>query len=324
MSSERGTRLIARRQVLRGGALFAGGAFLLPDWPAWAFQTAPIQDQLTIRRTQLAASPIERVTLTDTLTMLSGPGGNVVVLNGRDGKVVVDSFVQPAWGKLKAALDGMGTAPIKVLIDTHWHFDHADNNASFRRAGAVIVAHENTRKRLTETHDILGMHFEPAPADALPTETIRDARTIDVSGEQVALGYIPPAHTDTDLYIRFVKGNVLHLGDVFFNGGYPFLDASTGGNINGMIAGADLGLKLSDSTTKIVPGHGPLANKTALTACRDMLVTIRDRVETQKKSGKTLEEVVAAKPSAEFDGTWGKGFVAPDSFVALVYNTLTA
>ena len=201
---------------------------------------------------------------------------------------------------------------------------HADNNASFRRAGAVIVAHKNTRKRLTETHDILGMHFEPAPADALPTETIKDARTIDVSGEQVALGYIPPSHTDTDLYIRFVKGNVLHLGDVYFNGGYPFLDASTGGNINGMIAGADLGLKLSDGTTKIVPGHGPLASKAALTACRDMLVTVRDRVEKQKKSGKTLEEVVATKPSAEFDDAWGKGFVAPDSFVTLVYNTLTA
>lgn len=324
MSDDRGGQAIARRQVLRGGALLAGGAFLLPDWPAWAFQVAPAQDQLTIRRTQTGAAPIERVTLTDTLTMLSGPGGNVVVLNGRDGKVVVDSFVQPAWPKLKALLDGMGSTPIKAVIDTHWHFDHADNNASFRKIGAAVVAHENTHKRLTQTHEVLGMHFEPAPTDALPSETFKDSRTIDASGEQVVLGYIPPAHTDTDIYIHFVKGNVLHLGDVYFNGGYPFIDASTGGNINGMIAGADLALKLSDGTTKIVPGHGPLADKAALTACRDMLVTARDRVEKLKKSGKTLDEVVSSKPTAEFDATWGKGFMSASNFIALVYNTLTA
>jgi cyclase len=322
MIDDRGTRPIARRQILRGGALLAGGAFLLPDWPAWAFQSAPPQDQLTIRRTQMGAAPIERVTLTDTLTMLSGPGGNVVVLNGRDGKVVVDSFVQPAWPKLKEVLDGMGRAPIQAVVDTHWHFDHADNNASFRKAGAAVVAHENTRKRLTESHEVLGMRFDPAPADALPTETFKDSRTIDANGEQVTLGYIPPAHTDTDIYIRFVKGNVLHLGDVYFNGGYPFIDASTGGTINGMIAGADLGLKLSDSTTKIVPGHGPLADRAALTACHDMLVTVRDRVEKLKTSGKTLDEVAASKPTADYDATWGKAFMPANNFVALVYSTL--
>jgi cyclase len=322
MIDDRAIGLITRRQVLRGGALLAGGAFFVPDWPAGAFQAAPAQDQLTIRRTQMGAAPIERVTLTDTLTMLSGPGGNVVVLNGRDGKVVVDSFVQPAWPKLKEVLAGIGGTPIKAVVDTHWHFDHADNNASFRNAGAAVVAHENTRKRLTESHEVLGMRFDPAPADALPTETFKDSRTIDANGEQVTLGYIPPAHTDTDIYIRFAKGNVLHLGDVYFNGSYPFIDASTGGNINGMIAGADLGLKLADSTTKIVPGHGPLADRAELTACRDMLVTVRDRVEKLKKGGRTLDEVVASNPTAAFDATWGKGFMPAKNFVALVYGTL--
>jgi cyclase len=133
---------------------------------------------------------------------------------------------------------------------------------------------------------------------------------------------IPPAHTDTDVSIRFAKANVLHLGDVFFNGGYPFIDAGTGGNIAGMIAGATKAVALSDAQTKIVPGHGPLADRAALTRYRDMLVTVRDRVQKLKTSGRTLAESVAAKPSADLDATWGKGFVQPDFFVTLVFNTL--
>jgi len=320
--SERAERIISRREMLRGGALMAGGALLAPALPAWAFQAVAGSDQLTMMRTQTAAAPIEQVKLSGTLTMLSGPGGNVVVLTGRDGMIVVDSFVQPAWPKLKKALDGLGGGPIKALIDTHWHFDHADNNESFRKAGATIVAHENTRKRLTESHDLLGMKFPPAPPDALPTETFADTHTIDANGEQILLGYIPPAHTDTDIYIRYGKANVVHLGDVFFNGSYPFIDASTGGNINGLIAGADLALSMTDGATKIVPGHGPLADKTALRTYHDLLVTVRDRVHKLKSGGKTLDEVVAANPTAEFDATWGKGFMNAKVFLGLVYNTL--
>ena len=211
---------------------------------------------------------------------------------------------------------------MRTLIDTHWHFDHADNNANFRKAGASVIAHENTRTRLTQTHELLGMKFSPAPPEALPTQTFKDRHALTANGDQVALGYVPPAHTDTDIYIRFSKGNVLHLGDLFFNGIYPFIDAGTGGSINGMIAAADMTLKMVDASTKIVPGHGPLADKAALTKYRDMMVTVRDRVQKLKTGGRKVEEVVASKPTADLDPTWGKGFLNPDMFVGIVYNTL--
>ena len=325
MNSHPLTQPITRRDLLRRSA-FAGAAVLVPTVPAWARPLigpqAPANDQVAKIRADIGSAPIERVKLTDSLTMLTGPGGNVVVLHGPDGKIVVDSFVQPAWSGLKQALDSLGSARITTLIDTHWHFDHADNNENFRKAGAAIVAHANTKKRLSETHEILGMRFTPAPPDALPTQTFTTTHSLTANGEQVALGYIQPAHTDTDIYIRFAKANVLQMGDVFFNGIYPFIDAGTGGSINGMIRGVDAGLKLADTTTKIVPGHGPLADKAALTKFRDLLVTVRDRVQKLKTSGKTLEEVVAENPTKEFDPAWGKGFMPAAGFIGLVYNTL--
>jgi glyoxylase-like metal-dependent hydrolase (beta-lactamase superfamily II) len=315
---------ITRRQLLqsaaRSTALIPFAAMSVADLIAVGWQQKA--DALTERRAQTGAVPIDTTKLTDNLTMLSGPGGNVIVLNGPDGKLVVDSFVLPAWPKLKQALDGMAKGPIKTLIDTHWHFDHADNNENFRKAGAGVLAHVNTKKRLSETHDLLGMHFPASPAGALPTETFAETHKLEMNGEAVETGHIPPAHTDTDVYIRFARGNVLHLGDVFFNGMYPFIDASTGGSINGQIAGATLGLKLADNATKIVPGHGPLADKAALTTYRDMMVTVRDRVQKHKTAGRKLEEVLAAKPTADLDATWAKGFMQGADFIAIVYNTL--
>jgi cyclase len=267
----------------------------------------------------MGSAPIEATKLADGLVMLSGPGGNVVVLFGREGKVVVDSFVQPAWPRLKATLDGLDGSPLKTLIDTHWHFDHSDNNANFRSAGAGILAHENTKKRLSEPHDLLGMHLEPAPAEALPTDTFADRRSVTLNGDQIILAHVPPAHTDTDILVHFSKGNVLHMGDLFFNGTYPFIDASTRGTINGMIAASDRALQMVDDKTKIVPGHGPLGDRGALQKYRTMLAAIRDKVRAQKAKGATLEQVQAAKPTAEFDPQWGKGMMGPDAFVALVY-----
>jgi glyoxylase-like metal-dependent hydrolase (beta-lactamase superfamily II) len=266
--------------------------------------------------------PITATTLADNLTMLAGPGGNVVVLSGPEGKLLVDSFVQPAWVALEQQLDKLGSSPVKFLIDSHWHFDHTDNNENLRKAGAAILAHENTKKRLSETHDVLGMHFPPSPAAALPTQTFTGTYKVQLNKVDIEAGRIPPSHTDTDIYVRFAPGNVLHMGDVFFSAMYPFFDASTGGNIDGMIAGATLGIKLSDNATKIVPGHGGLADKAALTSYRDMLVTVRDRVQKLKASGRSVKEVVAAKPTADLDATWGKGFMPADAFVELVYSTL--
>jgi cyclase len=321
-----GTPGLTRRDLLRTGALTAASALIAPAIPAWAgpfaahLRQAPA-DPVAKMRADLAANPIERQKLSESLTMLSGPGGNVVVLHGSDGKIVVDGFVQPAWGSLKNALDGMGNAKIEALVDTHWHLDHADNNANFRKAGAAIVAHENTRKRLSEAHDLLGMRFPPQPPDALPTRTFTSKHAMSANGEQVALGHIPPAHTDTDVWIHFANGNVLHLGDVFFNGTYPFIDAGTGGSINGMIAGVEMMLKMVDASTRIVPGHGPLGDRAALTGFRDMMATVRDSVQKLKQAGRTVDEV-AANVTKDFDPVWGKGFMPPNLFVSIVYNTL--
>jgi glyoxylase-like metal-dependent hydrolase (beta-lactamase superfamily II) len=280
------------------------------------------KDPVAAMRAQMGSAPIQSTPLGSGLVMLSGPGGNVVVLHGSEGKIVVDSFLQPAWSALKSTLDRLPGGPVKTLIDTHWHFDHTDNNGHFHEAGATIIAHDNTKKRMTETHDLLGMHFEPSPASALPTETFSDRQILRANGEEIAMFYVLPAHTDGDIVVQYLGANVLHMGDVFFNGFYPFIDAGTGGNINGMVHGAERAMKLVNARTKVVPGHGPLGDRAALNRYRTMLASVRDRVQKLKSAGKTLEEVQAAKPTAEFDEAWGKGRLTPNDFVALVYNTL--
>jgi cyclase len=303
---------ITRRDLLKTTVLAGAGA---------ARGQAPA-DPLAATRAQMAATPIESIRLMNIMTLLAGPGGNVIVQHGLDGKLIVDTFVRGAFAGLKQRVDALGTAPLLFAIDTHWHFDHTDNNEDVRKAGATIIAHENTRKRLSEPHDLLGMHFAPAPPAALPAETFKQSHRLAFNNEYIEMGYFPPAHTDTDIYVQFVLSEVLHAGDTFFNGMYPFIDASTGGNINGMIAATDQALRMAGPRARIVPGHGPLGDRQALVKYRDMLVTARDRVEKLKTAGRTEKEVVAAKPTADLDAAWGKGFVQPDAFVSGVYITL--
>jgi glyoxylase-like metal-dependent hydrolase (beta-lactamase superfamily II) len=253
-----------------------------------------------------------------------GPGGNVVVLSGKDGKLLVDTFTQMAWDRFEKTLDEISKAPVKLAIDSHWHWDHTDNNANVRGTGATLIAHENTLKRLKETHDldVIGLHFDPSPENALPQRTFKESYQMNFSGEHVSLGHLAPAHTDSDIYIHFQKANVLHMGDVFFNGIYSYIDKETNGSIGGMIAGTTKMLAMVDNDTKIVPGHGPLGNKSDLRMFRDMLVTVRARVQKLKSSGKSLEAAVAAKPLSDLDPVWGKGVLNGDAFVHVVYTTL--
>jgi glyoxylase-like metal-dependent hydrolase (beta-lactamase superfamily II) len=313
-------------------AAVAGGAFVAHLFPGalrayaagYGQQATPAGDPLAQVRAQIGAIPIQTQKLADNLTMLSGPGGNVVVLNGADGKIVVDTFLAPAWPKLKEALDGIGGAPLKTVIDTHWHFDHTDNNGPLHAAGATILAHENTKKRMSEAHDlpVFGLHFPPWPADALPTQTFATNHKLHANGETLTLQHFAPAHTDTDIYIHFQKANVIHMGDTFFNGLYPYIDSSTGGTISGMIAAADKILAQASSDTKLVPGHGPLGGKAELTKFRELLVVARERVQKLKSAGKSEEEAVAAKPFADLDAVWGKGLLNSDQFVQVVYLAL--
>jgi glyoxylase-like metal-dependent hydrolase (beta-lactamase superfamily II) len=248
----------------------------------------------------------------------------VVVLNGPDGKLMGDTFVQPAWPHLKDALDAIGKAPVKTAIDTHWHFDHSDNNASLRAAGAALVAHVNTKKRMSETHTlaVLNLTFAPSPAEALPQQTFDQNHKITMNGESVSLVHVPPAHTDSDIYIHFEKGNVLQTGDIFFNGMFPYIDDGTGGSVSGMIAGATKLLAAADNNTKIVPGHGPLGNKADLMKYREMLTTVRERLEKLKSSGKSIQEAIAAKPIDDLDPVWGKGLFNAATFIQIAYPAL--
>ncbi|HKW39895.1 MAG TPA: MBL fold metallo-hydrolase, partial [Gemmatimonadales bacterium] len=275
-------------------------------------------------RAQIAANPIQALKLADNMTMLSGPGGNVVVLQGPDGMLVVDTFVQPAWPKFKDALAELGKAPVRFVVNTHWHLDHADNNAPLHAAGATVVAHENTKQRLAEPHHLafLELDIPPSPPAALPQQTFADSHSLSLGGESVALAHFAPAHTDTDIYVHFQKENVLHVGDIFFNGRYPFIDGSTGGKVNGMVAAADGALSLADNDTKIIPGHGALATKADLVKYRDMLAAARDRVQKLKAAGKSMAEAVAAKPFTDLDPVWGKGRFNGDTFVQIVFTTL--
>jgi cyclase len=292
---------------------------------AGAFSPAGVQQppptSVAARRALIGKSPIVTTRLSDTVVMLSGPGGNVLVLSGSDGKVVVDTFVQPAWSELKRLLDSMGPSPVRTVIDTHWHFDHADNNDGFHKDGAVVLAHVNTPKRMSETHVVMGMQMTPVAKECLPTQTFTTAHTLTASGERIEAQHIPPAHTDTDISVHFTRANVLHLGDVYFNGGYPFIDTATGGHIDGQIAGASRGLTIADRSTRIVPGHGPVSDSAALLKYRDMLVTVRDRVQKLKTSGRTLDEAIAAQPTADLDAAW-PAFMRPAFFVGTVYETI--
>jgi len=212
---------------------------------------------------------------------------------------------------------------LKTVIDTHWHFDHPDNNANLHAAGATVLAHENTKTRMAEVHDsaLLGLHIPASPADALPQRTFNSSQKLQANGETVMLQYFQPAHTDTDIYIHFQKANVIHMGDTFFNGVYPVIDTSTGGKVNGMLVAADKILALADNNSKIVPGHGPLGNKADLTKSRDMLVVARDRVQKLKTAGKSAEEIAASKPLADLDPVWGH-MLSSDIFVQMIYSSL--
>jgi cyclase len=314
-----------RREWLRMMAALSAGAMADALLPRRLSGQQAAQDPLAAFRAQIGATPIQTQQLGENLTLLSGPGGNVVVLHGSDGLIVVDTFVAPAWPKLEESLKGLGGgAPVKFVINTHWHFDHTDNNAPLRAGGATVVAHENTKRRMSQPQRIamLDLDFPASTADALPQRVFKDAYKLEANAERLEVSHVPPAHTDTDVILRFEHANLLHAGDVFFNGRYPLIDGSTGGKVDGMIAASDRLLRVADADTKIVPGHGRLATRADLVKYHDMLSTAADRVRKLKASGKSLEESIAAKPFTDLDGDWGGGRYKGDDFVKIVYLTL--
>lgn len=263
--------------------------------------------------------------VTDGVYMLTGAGGNIGVAVGPEALFLIDDEWAPMTPKVKAAVAALSDKPVRFVLNTHWHPDHSGGNKDLGEAGSLIVAHDNVRVRMSSEQFIaaLNMRFPASAAKALPVVTFDSGVTLHLNGDDVQAIHVPPAHTDGDAIVRFQKANVLHGGDVFFNGMYPFVDLSSGGSFLGMITGADKLLSLADANTKIIPGHGPLADRAALVAYRDMLVSVRDKIEPLVRQGKTQAEVVAAKPTRELDAKWGKGFMPPDTFVGIVYTSLS-
>jgi len=267
---------------------------------------------------------IRTTPLTDHVYMLMGAGGNLAVSAGDDAVFLVDDQFAPLTEKIAAAIAKISPKPVKFVINTHWHFDHTGGNENLGKGGTLIFAHENVRRRMDSEQFIAFMNMKqpPSPRAALPVVTFTASMSFHLNGEEIRAIHVANAHTDGDAIIHFTGSDVIHMGDVFFNGMYPFIDASSGGSIDGMVAACDQGLALANDRTKIIPGHGPLGDRAQLREYRDMLATIAARIKPLVAAGRSVEQVVAAKPTAGFDEKFGKGFVGPDKFAEMVAGSL--
>jgi glyoxylase-like metal-dependent hydrolase (beta-lactamase superfamily II) len=284
--------------------------------------SAEVRSPVIMINEDAATADVTVQALRGNISVLMGSGGNIAVYSGPGGKFMVDAGIAVSKEKIIAALRSIGPAPVKYLVNTHYHWDHTDGNAWLHQEGAEIIAHENTLKRLTTGTRVIewGFYFPPAPPDALPTTIVKDEKVIQFEGETIVIKhYGSSGHTDTDLSVYFKKADVLHVGDIWWNGHYPFLDNEGGGSIDGLIYWVNECIAASGPHTIIIPGHGPIGDRAAFKEFRDMLVAVRSNVARLKHEGKTLAETVAAKPTVAFDAKYGDFLISPAFFVQLVY-----
>lgn len=270
-----------------------------------------------------ATVEIETIPLNGGIYMLMGDGGNIGISVGDDGVFMVDDQFAPLNDKIRAAIAELTDKPVKFVVNTHWHFDHVGGNEKFANAGAIIVAHENVRERMSTEQFIEAFQRKvpPSPDAALPMVTFRDGTTFHMNDQTIGVQHIQlPAHTDGDSIVYFEEAKVLHAGDTFFNGLYPFIDSSSGGSLDGMITAAETMLQFVDEETQIIPGHGPLANREDLVNYLVMLQEVQEQVDEAIAEGLTLEQFIASKPTAKYDETWGKAFLKPEQFLTIVYG----
>jgi len=263
--------------------------------------------------------------LSDTVTMLKGRGGNVAVSAGADGVFIIDDQLEPLTDQLLAAIRAIDQRPVRFVINTHYHGDHVGGNEALGRAGSVIIAHDNIHRRMStdQFNHFMGDTTPAWPADALPVVTFSDKVTLHLNGEPVTAHHVPRGHTDGDSIVHFPQSNVLHMGDIFFNGLYPYIDLDGGGSIQGMIAAVDVGIALADENTQVIPGHGPMSDRAGLIEYRGFLVEARDNVQALIDDGKSLDEAIAARPTAKWDDALGGVWITPEQLVAFIYNSLT-
>jgi cyclase len=276
------------------------------------------------QQTDWDAVRIKTEKVADGVWLLTGRGGDVGVCAGADGVFLVDGSYAPLTARILAAVKPLSDQPVRWVLDTHWHGDHVGGNANLRAAGALVLAHENVRRRMSAERYIatLDRTVPASPPEALPAMTFSDTVTFRINGDTLVIVHMPPAHTDGDAVVWFRRADVLHTGDLFFNGTFPVIDISNGGSIDGMVRAADLLLPGVGPATRIIPGHGPLAGRAELKAFRDMLASVRARVWPLVAAGRSRDEAVAAKPIDDIGAVWGKGFITSDAFVTTVYDDL--
>ena len=308
---------ISRRRFLTSTSMAASVGLLTPSY-LFDQDDGLVQ---TARKTAAAAT-ITVQKLRGNVSVLTGAGGNIAVLPGHDGKLLIDAGFAAARPKIADALASISSDPTKHLINTHWHFDHTDGNEWLHSAGASILAHENTRKHLSTDTRVEGWNFtfKASPPGAIPSEVFQTEKTVHLNGVTIALRHYPPAHTDSDISVHFTDADILHVADTFWNGYYPFIDYSTGGSIDGMIRATEANLAKVTDKMIVIPGHGAVGDKSHLTFYRDLLVGTRDKVAALKKQGKSLDEIIAAKPTAATDVDWGNGFRSSKDFIGDVFQ----
>jgi len=279
----------------------------------------------TIAQRDFSKVEIEAEKITPSVYMLTGSGGNIGLCVGKDGIFMIDDQYAPLSEKIMTKIASIQEGGVKYLVNTHWHGDHAGGNENFGNAGALIVAHENVRKRLSK--DQLMKAFSrtvpAAPEAAWPDITFTKELSFHLNGEDIMMLHVHNAHTDGDAFVYFAQSNVLHMGDTYFKGRYPFIDLSSGGSIDGIIKAANQALFIINEETVIIPGHGTLSNKKELREYRDVLMVVRDRIKKAIKEGKSLDDIKAAKLNSDYDETWGSGFIDPDRIVDIIYTDLT-
>jgi glyoxylase-like metal-dependent hydrolase (beta-lactamase superfamily II) len=266
---------------------------------------------------------IRAVQIKPGVAVLFGNGGNIGVSYGEDGTILVDDQFAPLTEKIQAAVAGLGASPTKFLVNTHWHFDHAGGNENFGKAGALIFAHDNVRVRLAEGGTVVGNVTPPAPPAALPVVTYDDGLTFHVNGDSIDAKFLGGGHTDGDSVIVWKQANVVHTGDLFMHrSGFPFIDLSSGGNVEHLLNSLAGIIAMIDDETVIIPGHGELATRSDLIAFRTMVATAVERVKALKDVGRTLDQAKTAKP---LDGLRNaNGFISDDQFVESIWGSLEA
>jgi len=267
---------------------------------------------------------IKTTELSGGVFMLSGAGGNIGASVGDDGVFIIDDQFAPLSEKIMAALGELSDQPVSYVINTHWHGDHTGGNENFGASGAVVVAHENVRKRMSTKQFMkaFGREVPAAPDAALPVVTFSENANFYFNETDIQVIHIPTAHTDGDSVVFFTEANVLHMGDTFFNGFFPFIDQSSGGSLDGVIAAAEKALSMVDGDTMIIPGHGPLSKKADLENYLAMLNDVKDAMAPLVSAGKSRKEVVAANPLEEIGKTWGNGFMKTDVFTGIVFDVM--